>query len=99
MGWSSSKFWQCFEDLPATIQKQAKDSYKLLKSNPAPPPPSPSLQFKSIKNGKFNSVRVSLNYRALGVSVPAGVQWFWIGSHACCSLNLIASNSPYTVIC
>jgi hypothetical protein len=38
MGWSSSKFWQCFEDLPATIQKQAKDSYKLLKSNPAPPP-------------------------------------------------------------
>jgi hypothetical protein len=25
---------------------------------------------------------VSLNYRALGVSVPDGVQWFWIGSHA-----------------
>ncbi len=75
---ASSKFWQCFENLPATIQKQARDSYKLLKSNPV----HPSLQFKSIKNGKFYSVRVSINYRALGVSVPDGVQWFWIGSHA-----------------
>jgi hypothetical protein len=49
MGWSSSKFWQCFEDLPATIQKQAKDSYKLLKSNPAPPPLPPLYSLNPLK--------------------------------------------------
>lgn len=75
---ASSKFWLCFNELPSNIQKQARNSYELLKQNPQ----HPSLQFKSIKNGKFRSVRVSLDYRALGVPVPEGVQWFWIGSHA-----------------
>jgi len=42
----------------------------------------PSLQFKPVKNGAFRSVRVSLGYRALGVPVDQGVQWFWKGSHA-----------------
>ena len=75
---ASSKFWRFFDELPLNIQKQARDSYKLLKQNPQ----HPSLQFKFLKNGKFRSVRVSLDYRALGFPVPEGVQWFWIGSHA-----------------
>lgn len=32
----------------------------------------------------FRIVRVNLGYRALGVPVAEGVQWFWIGSHADC---------------
>jgi len=28
------------------------------------------------------ALRVSLGYRALGVPVDLGVQWFWIGNHA-----------------
>lgn len=75
---ASSKFWQHFYALPVDIQQQARASYRLLKQNPQ----HPSLQFKPVKNGAFRSVRVSLGYRALGVSVPEGVQWFWIGSHA-----------------
>jgi hypothetical protein len=75
---ASSKFWQCFYALPAHIQKLARDNYELLKQNPA----HPSLQFKPVKNGAFCSVRVSSGYRALGVPVDQGVQWFWIGSHA-----------------
>ena len=75
---TSSKFWQHFDALPTSIQQQARDSYELLKQNPQ----HPSLQFKSVKNGAFRSVRVSLGYRALGVPVDQGVQWFWIGSHA-----------------
>jgi hypothetical protein len=63
--------------LPVNIQQQARTNYKLLKFNPH----HPSLQFKPVKNGAFRSVRVSLGYRALGVPVPEGVQWFWIGSH------------------
>jgi len=53
-------------------------SYDLLKENPS----HPSLQFKAVKNGTFLSVRISLGYRAVGIPVPEGVQWFWIGSHA-----------------
>ncbi|MFI3136155.1 MAG: hypothetical protein QX197_05190 [Methylococcaceae bacterium] len=64
--------------MPTNIQQQARDSYELLKQNPN----HPSLQFKPVKNGAFRSVRVSLGYRALGVPVDEGVQWFWIGSHA-----------------
>jgi len=40
----------------------------------------PSLHFKKI--GKYRSVRVGLHYRALAVEVPAGLLWFWIGSHS-----------------
>jgi hypothetical protein len=75
---ASSKFWQRFDMLPTNIQQLARDSYALLKQNPS----HPSLQFKPVKNGAFRSVRVSLGYRALGVPVDQGVQWFWIGSHA-----------------
>jgi len=75
---ASTKFWQRFDMLPANIQQLARDSYALLKQNPS----HPSLQFKPVKNGALRSVRVSLGYRALGVPVDQGVQWFWIGSHA-----------------
>ena len=40
----------------------------------------PSLHFKRI--GKFWSVRIGLQYRALGMPVDDGVHWFWIGTHA-----------------
>jgi hypothetical protein len=75
---TSSKFWQYYDALPANIQQLARDNYELLKQNPA----HPSLQFKLVKNSAFRSVRVSSGYRALGVPVDQGVQWFWIGSHA-----------------
>jgi hypothetical protein len=48
----------------------------LLKADPR----HPSLHFKRV--GRFHSVRVGLRYRALGVDVPDGVLWFWIGAHA-----------------
>lgn len=60
------------------IQQLARRSFELLKQNPS----HPSLQFKSICSGRFRSVRVGLYYRALGVPVDEGVQWFWMGSHA-----------------
>jgi hypothetical protein len=75
---ASTKFWRHFDALPIEIQRQARNNYELLKQNPH----HPSLQFKSVKNGAFLSVRVSLGYRALGIPVDQGVQWFWIGSHA-----------------
>ena len=75
---ASARFWRCLEALPADIQALARRSFALLKSNPE----HPSLHFKPIANRRPYSVRVGMHVRALGVAVPAGVQWFWIGSHA-----------------
>ncbi|MHB1479471.1 MAG: ParE family toxin-like protein [Acidithiobacillus ferrooxidans] len=75
---TSSRFWHCFDDLPVEIQALARRNYELLKQNPE----HPSLQFKSVSSGRFRSVRIGIHYRALGISVPEGIQWFWIGSHA-----------------
>ncbi len=51
-------------------------NYELLKTNPS----YPSLHFKKI--GKYRTVRVGLQYRALAIEVPDGLLWFWIGSHS-----------------
>jgi hypothetical protein len=75
---TSARFWQNFNALPVEIQKAARANFDLLKQNPS----HPSLQLKLVKNGRFRSVRATLGYRALGVQVPGGIQWFWIGSHA-----------------
>ena len=75
---TSSRFWDCFNALPPEVQAPARRSYTLLKQNPA----HPSLQFKYVAGGRYRSVRVGLHHRALGLPVPDGVQWFWIGTHA-----------------
>jgi hypothetical protein len=74
---ASKRFWQCFKALPPEIQSLARKNYALLRADPS----HRSLQFKTVGNGKFHSVRIGLYYRALGVPVPEGVHWFWIGTH------------------
>lgn len=69
-------FWTCFENLPSRVQDLARKNFKLLKDDTT----HASLHFK--KMGKYLSVRIGLRYRALGVEIPEGVLWFWIGSHA-----------------
>ena len=75
---ASSGFWRCFALLPATTQALARRNYSLLRDNPE----HPSLHFKLVSDGRYRSVRVGIHYRALGIPVPDGVVWFWIGSHA-----------------
>jgi hypothetical protein len=64
--------------MPNELQSLAHKNFALLKSQPS----HPSLHFKTVGNGRFHSVRVGLYHRALGLPVPGGVHWFWIGSHA-----------------
>lgn len=73
--YASPRFWECYEALPLSVRELADSNFELLKQNPR----HPSLHFKQI--GRFWSVRVGLRYRALGVSVPDGIVWFWIGTH------------------
>lgn len=75
---ASARFWGCYDALPTEVRRSADRSFALLKNDPN----HPSLQFKPILSGRFRSVRIGLHYRALGVPVAEGVQWFWIGSHS-----------------
>jgi len=56
---TNARFWRCFNQLPQPIQILAKKNFELLKNNLN----HPSLSFKKV--GKFWSVRVGINYRAL----------------------------------
>jgi len=72
---TTARFWKCFENLPAPVQKISKKNCELLKINPS----HPSLHFKKV--GKFWSVRVGLNHRALAVEDGNDFIWVWIGTH------------------
>ena len=74
--YTSRKFRECYEKLPAPIRALADKNFELLKSNPS----HPSLHFKTI--GQYRSVRIGIRYRALGIEVDDGILWFWIGPHS-----------------
>jgi hypothetical protein len=62
--------------LPLSVRNVADANYELLKRDSR----HPSLQLKKV--GRYWSVRMGRNYRALAVEVEGGLLWFWIGSHA-----------------
>ena len=72
---NTSRFWECFDNLPKNIQDSAKENFELLKKNPK----HPSLHLKPV--GKFWSVRISRNYRSLGFKDGEDIIWVWIGNH------------------
>jgi len=76
---TTERFRKAFRKLPKSVQRQAKEAYKLFSKNPY----HPSLRFKQIHSQKpIYSVRVGLGYRAVGVRDGEEIVWFWIGSHA-----------------
>lgn len=77
MHYTTRRFWKCYDALPQSVQRNADQCYELLKDDPS----HPSLHFKKIGK-EYWSVRVGLDYRALGVEVENGILWFWIGTHA-----------------
>ena len=72
---TTDQFWKCFKKLPEPVQKVSKQNFQLLKTNPW----YPSLHFKEV--GKFWSVRVGINHRALAIKDGGDYIWVWIGSH------------------
>ena len=64
---------------PASVQAKAQGAYRLWSENPA----HPSLRFKKVHNTlAIYSVRIDLDWRALGVLKQGVVIWFWIGPHS-----------------
>ncbi|BDC48832.1 hypothetical protein F183_A11480 [Bryobacterales bacterium F-183] len=68
-------YWIAFDLLPVTVKRLAEKQYDLFIKDPR----HPSLQFKRV--GSYWSVRVSQDYRALGVRREDAIYWFWIGLH------------------
>jgi hypothetical protein len=75
---ANEHFWKCYAALPVKIRRQAKGIYALFEKQPY----YPSLQFKRIHSIRpIFSVRVNIDYRAVGVLDGDEITWFWIGSH------------------
>ncbi len=79
----TSKFKQLFAELPREIQDAARKAYHLWLVDPR----HPSLHFKSIRADIW-SVRISLNYRAVGVLRSGAIYWHWIGPHEAYERNI-----------
>jgi hypothetical protein len=76
---TTKRFRAAFEDLPEHVKRQARLAYRLFQQDHR----HPSLSFKPVAGFEsLYSVRISLQYRALGTLGDDGIVWFWIGSHA-----------------
>lgn len=73
---TTNRFRKCFDNLPCHIQVVSKKNFELLKKDPL----HPSLHFKKV--GKFWSVRVGINHRALAIKEGQDFIWVWIGTHS-----------------
>ncbi len=75
---TTKRFRQMLTKLPSNIQQQAKEAYKLFIENPH----HPSLRFKKVHNtASIYSVRININYQAVGAAENGVIVWFWIGPH------------------
>ncbi|QBQ54026.1 hypothetical protein [Nitrosococcus wardiae] len=76
---TTERFWKCYAELPQPIRKQAKEAYKLFQNDPY----HPGLHFKRIHSTRpIFSVRITKNYRTVGIQQNGEMVWFWIGSHS-----------------
>ena len=76
---TNRQFRGMFAMLPAHVQRQARESYRLFLRNPS----HPGLHFKQIHpDPPIYSARVGISYRAVGVRDGDTMVWYWIGSHA-----------------
>ncbi|MCX7047399.1 MAG: hypothetical protein NTX50_18180 [Candidatus Sumerlaeota bacterium] len=77
--YTSERFWKYYANLPQGVRQQARQAYALFEKNPY----YPSLHFKRIHSTRtIFSVRISMDYRAVGIVAADEITWFWIGSHS-----------------
>ena len=77
---TTAQFWQCFAKLPKPIQRKAYRAYRIWQSDPS----AKGLFFKRVTDisDPLYSVRIDMNYRALGLLEGDTIYWIWIGGHA-----------------
>ncbi len=76
---ATEKFWKCYKSLPHDIKKSAKEAYQIFVKDPW----HPGLRFKRVHSRlPIYSVRITKDYRAVGVLKQDTIIWLWIGSHS-----------------
>jgi len=76
---TTERFRKLYESLPEKIRNQARQAYSQFKSDPY----HPGLHFNRIHSSRpIYSVRITKDYRAVGVQQNNKIIWFWIGSHS-----------------
>jgi hypothetical protein len=76
---TTDRFWRCYRELPEEIKIKAKEAYKKFKRDPY----YPALHFKRIHSTRpISSLRITKDYRTVGIQQNKEIIWFWIGSHA-----------------
>ena len=76
---ATDRFWKCYSGLPEEIRRQAREAYALFLKDPY----HPGLHFKRVHSTRpVFSVRISKDYRAVGILRDDEITWFWIGSHS-----------------
>jgi len=63
--------------MPMEIRVIAEKNYRIWKTEPF----HPSLHFKKVGGGKW-SLRLGIDYRAIGIFQDGVFVWDWIGSHS-----------------
>lgn len=75
---TTESFWKCYQQIPEEIRKEARKAYQTFKKNPY----HPGLHFKRIHSSRpIFSLRITKDYRAVGIVQGEQMIWFWIGSH------------------
>jgi len=76
---TTAAFWKCYSALSETVRKQARATYKQFQKDPY----YPSLHFKQVHSTRpIYSVRITKEYRAVGIIQGEDIIWFWIGNHS-----------------
>ena len=76
---TTERFRKLLAQLPKEIQKQAKEASLQFENDPY----HPGLRFKRVHSKQpIYAVRISRDYRALGIQRDNEIIWFWIGSHS-----------------
>ena len=71
-------FWRAYERLAPSVKARARVAYQLFVQNPEHPSP----RFKKLQGSdRIWSVRISEQYRAVGVRSGDTIEWIWIGTH------------------
>lgn len=75
----TERFRKLLMALSKDIQRQTKEAYVQFRDNPY----HPSLHFKRVHSTRpIFSVRITKDYRAIGIHENNEIVWFWIGSHS-----------------
>ena len=75
---ATERFWDLYNQLPDNVRRRADKAYRLWRHDPS----NRGLEFKPVHTRRpIYSVRIGLNYRALGILEDNTITWFWIGPH------------------